>query len=105
MRQVIYIGNDNLIEADGLKDAAAAAVYLNVATLTATLQDANGAPVSGASNIALSYVANSNGKYQGNLEDTVVITDGTDYTLVLDAASGGLKGHWEIPCTARIRRS
>ncbi len=98
----IYISADNLVEWDGLKDASNGN-YLNSATVTFTLKDSAGTAVTGASAIAMTYVALSNGKYQGTLESTVSLTEGGKYWLEVTATSGTIVGFRRIECYATYR--
>lgn len=105
----VYIGNDNLLTVDALTNAATGA-YVNNATVTATLKDADGTNVSGQTwPLSLAYVSGSNGKYQGVLEDGLDLTEdnrATTHTCVIDIdAVGDQVGHFEIPMTATVRRS
>jgi hypothetical protein len=102
---VLYLANDNLVQIVGLQDVAAPATeYINSATVVCTIRDSAGNAVAGATNIPCQYQGGSNGIYNGVVEDTVTLVEGAYYTAVIDASSGGLKGHWEVPCRAAIRR-
>ena len=102
--EVLYIENDNLLELDGLQNAATDA-YVNGATVTVTLRDQEGTAVTGQTWPAtMYYVANSNGKYRATLEDVLSLTSRKRYTAEIDADGGaGLKGHWEFPLKALKR--
>ena len=101
----IYVGNDNLLTVDRLRDERdAAGTYISTGTVTAQLKDLAGANVGAA--ITLSYVTSSDGKWQGVIEDDVSITVGTKYVLHLDiAASSDRVAHIELPATALRRTS
>lgn len=101
----IYVANDNLLTVDLLRDERdAAGVYITTGTVSAQIKDMAGANVGGA--ITLSYVAASNGKWQGVIEDDVAIVANTRYVLHLDiAASSDRVAHLEIPATALRRTS
>ena len=79
---IFYVENDNDIVIDGFRKANPHG-YKNDAEFQFTLRDENGAAVSGASSVALSYVASSNGKYVGVLPGTVSIVDGQEYELTI----------------------
>lgn len=100
----LYKLNDNYIEIDGLSDGLDPTTYFNAATITATLKDSSGNNVTGATNISLSYVASSNGKYRGTVQETFNPSVGS-YTLHIDASQGGIVGHWEVPASVKIRKS
>lgn len=101
----IYKDNDNLIELDGLTNAATDA-YLNSATVTLTkIMDSLGATVTGDTfPKSMSYVAASNGKYQASVDKLLALTAGAAYTAVIDASYSGIDGHWEIPLLCGVRK-
>ncbi|MGH8626450.1 MAG: hypothetical protein ACREYC_14670 [Gammaproteobacteria bacterium] len=100
---VIYLANDNLLELQGLTNAASGA-YVNDATVTATVVDKNGANVAGGSwPLTLAYVAASNGKYRGTLQETLTLTEGQDYTAKVTVAGAGLTAFFEHPLRALKR--
>jgi len=103
--------NDQIIEIDGLQDAVTQAYYSS-ATVTATLVDQSGDAVPGFSDIPMSYVGGSNGKYRGLIEQTFNAPLGTGYTLQVKASVPGGAGVdaltdalWEIPCQVVARTS
>ncbi len=105
MPEVYLVGNDNLIEARGLKNAASDA-FINGATVTVTLVDSAGATVTGVDALAMDYVATSNGIYRATLKDTLTITKNQQYTAKITADGGAeLKGYWEIEVRSQIRDS
>lgn len=105
MSEVLYVDNDNLVEIDGLKDKTDD-TYINDATITATLTDADGTTVTGQTFPAsFSYVSESNGKYQLTLEDGLSLTAGAKYTLAISiSATGDLIGEVERHYIARLRK-
>ena len=81
---VLYVDNDMRLEVGSLRDLDG--VYLNAATVTATIYDALGVAVTGQSwPLTLAYVALSNGIYRGIIDDGADFVDGEDYTIVVDA--------------------
>ncbi len=104
MTDVVYQNNDNLIELDALTNPATGA-YVNDATVTLTaIRDSAGATVSGETfPKAMSYVASSSGKYRATVDKALAIVAGRHYTAVIDAVSGSLDGHWELPLACRLR--
>jgi len=102
----IYLLNDNLVVLDKLANEADGAA-INNATVTCTLKDSAGVNVAGQTwPLAMVYQVGSVGKYIGTLEDALSLADGAVFTAVIDADGGaGLKGHWEIPVKAKVRRS
>jgi hypothetical protein len=98
---ILYKKNDQWIEIDGLADGLTATL-IDGATVTATLHDSAGQPVSGLTAVALSFV--SSGVYRGQVNETFDPAVGT-YTLLLDATMGAYTGHWELKCKVKIRKS
>lgn len=100
-QKILYVGNDNAIVHDRTVGGCAGE-YVNDATLTAQVKDSEGSNVGSA--VPLDYVADSNGKYCGTLPDTLPLTAGDQYTVVIDGSSptaGNL--HREIPAVALVR--
>jgi hypothetical protein len=101
----LYKLNDQYVEIDGLAEALTGTVQNN-ATVSASLVDALGANVNGATNINLTFVASSNGKYRGLVANTFDPPVGVGYTLKLNVTTaGGLKMHMEIAAEVAIRTS
>jgi hypothetical protein len=105
MAKKIYRENDNLITVDGLRDITSSGDYLNSATVEANLYDGDGVLVTPSGGIALSYVADSDGKYEGVIQSTEDLELGQYYVLHIDAAEAGAVGHWEIEVEVKQRRS
>lgn len=101
---ILYIGNDNLLEIAGLKNELTG-LDLNGATVTVTLLDADGAEVGGEVwPKALDYVTGSDGIYRCTLPYTLSLTAGRRYTTQITADAGnGLRALWELECVARAR--
>lgn len=100
--KTIYIDNDMRLTLDELRDPDGA--YINTATVTVTLLDSAGEEVAGETwPISLSYVAESDGKYQGILDDAIELQNGENYTLAVDVVDGESKGHWELAVKAVTR--
>lgn len=95
----LHVGEDNLIEWLSMQDAADDS-YINDATVTATLKDPAGAAVTNASNISLSYVAGSNGDYQGVIPENAALVRRKEYFLEVTAVSAGRNGFRRIRCLA-----
>jgi len=101
--EIIWIANDNLLRLRGLKNTKTGA-YENSATVTARVVNAAGADVSGQSwPVTLTYVPSSNGDYDATLEDALVLTDETQYTVKVWAVASGLQGYWPLPLLAKDR--
>ena len=70
-------------------DLASDGSYVNDATVTMTLKDADDANVTGAVALTMPYVTGSNGQYQGvipyNLDWNAVAPAGSGYHLVITA--------------------
>ncbi len=85
---ILLYKNDNLIEVDELKDEVAG-TFLLTATVTAVLKDAAGATI--GSSITLTFVAGSDGKYQGNVPDDLAVSLGDRGTAEITADDGANK--------------
>jgi len=96
----LYLSEDNLIEWDALTDAADG-TFVNDATMTFTIKDTAEAALTGANGVSMSYVAASDGKYQGVAPSTVTYTDAATYYLEVTAASSGRDGFRRITCKAQ----
>jgi len=103
MAEILYIANDNLLRLSGLRNESTED-YVNNATVTVTLKDSGDSPVSGqAWPLTLVYVATTNGRYEGTLEETLVLVADASYTAEIDAVLVDLKAHWEFPLLAEVR--
>jgi len=100
----LFLDNDNYIKIEGLVDGLDPVSYFNGATVTATLLDSAGLPVTGVTDLPLTYVPASNGNYIGNVQETFAATAGS-YTLVIDADQGGIIGSWHIACKVKVRKN
>jgi len=83
----IFIGCDNLVEWDGAQNEADDS-YLNDATATFTLKTLAGVAV--VTDVAMSYVTDSDGVYQGTLQSTVSLTENAEYYVEVSLAQSGL---------------
>ena len=79
----LYLASTNVIKVSRLKDRVTGD-YLDNATLTAALFDADGSPVSGAEDIAFTFTAgvgSAPGHYYGAIPHTVALVAGDTYDL------------------------
>ena len=102
----LYINNDNLLSVENLKNAATG-VYINDATVSATLKNSSGVNVTGQSwPLTLTFVSSSNGVYRGTLEDGLVLNEGETYTAEITADAGADQiANWSISLPATKRTS
>lgn len=105
MADVIYKSSDNLLELDGLKNAATDA-YINDASVSVTLVDAGGTEVVGQTwPTTMIYVPLSSGKYRATMKDSLSLTEGGKYFGKITADGGtDLLGYWEFPVYAEVRK-
>jgi len=96
--EILYKDNGNLVALGnpdtglgGLKNVATDS-YVNDATVT-----------TGTTDLSMTYLGSSNGIYQVSVPDTVALTLGARYTIVIDASGGGEDAHFEIPAICRLR--
>lgn len=103
---VIYAGNDTLLEVSGLQDATTGD-FANAAMVTVALRDSTGANVAGVVwPLPLVYVPNSDGLYRVTLPGTLTLLPNAEYSAEVVADAGpGLRATWELPLVCRTRRS
>ncbi len=97
--EVLAINSDNLVRLDGLTNASSGA-YINNATVTFVLLDSNGATVTSGN---LTFVAASNGRYEGTISHTVSLTLNAFYTLQITSVGGGFQIYRQCQCIAKYR--
>ncbi len=103
-KQILYPKNDQILELNGLQDSETLA-YLNAATITGTLKNSAGEEVTGLIDVAFSYVTDSDGDYQAQVEGTTFDpTVGGGYILYVDGTQSGKDFHIEIPVTIKVRK-
>lgn len=102
--QILYVGNDMVLELDGLKDDVSGNAANN-ADVSVTLFDEQGAPVEGGTwPQSLVHVSGGNGLYRTTLPYTLTLTQGRRYTATVVADAGpGLHAEWEMEVMARHR--
>lgn len=84
-----------------LTDGITGAVITD-ATVVAQLEDAAGATVSGTTwPVTLSHV--SGGVYRAAVSHGVVLTEGTDYVVEIQADKSGNRATWRVPVIAQQR--
>lgn len=89
MSLTIFVNSDNCITWDAMKNVKTD-TFVNNATVTATLKDADEVDVTDAVDIPMPYVAASDGKYQGTLQQTVTLIVGRFYFWRLTATVGSI---------------
>jgi hypothetical protein len=100
----LLIGNDHTVTVTGLHDAITGD-YINTATVTVTITDKRGNVVTGQSMpLTLAYIADSNGNYQGNLEDGLNLTEDRYLVEVQAVGDGDLVALWHQWITACYRK-
>lgn len=87
----LYRMNDNIVTWDFMEDSLGN--FINNATVTMTLNDADGDAVTGVENLPMAYVTGSNGRYQGAISSNIGLTVGAAYTLEITAYSGDADGY------------
>lgn len=102
----VFVDNSNVVEVRGLAVAVNDS-YVNDATVTLTLKDADGQEVTGQTWPAtMTYVTATDGWYRGVIEHDVELEAGVTYYAHIDADAGGDGyGHWEYAFVAKTRRS
>ena len=97
----IYISVDHNMTLTGMNIAG---TYLNTATATYVLKDADGSTVSGGTG-TLSYVSASNGNYLGVIESTVtaLLTENARYWIEITFSQGSYQDFRRLPVRALYR--
>lgn len=90
---LLFINNDTIVELDTLVDASDG-TFVNDATVTADVDTLEGDSI--ASGISMAYVASSDGKYQGTIQDTLSLVVNQFYLITVTAIKAGTKGTWEL---------
>lgn len=103
VKVTLFIENDAFIEIDELHDGLVPATYFNAALVTATLKNRAGTVVDGVDGITLSYIAASNGKYRGAVQESFNPATGGGYKLEIVAIQAGVQGKWVLPAQVKIR--
>lgn len=103
MAEIAFLNNDNLLQLKGLQKNSDGS-YANTATVTANIKDAAGVLVTGAgSPLTLTYVAASNGVYQGTVPFAAAFADDTTYYAEITATQDALQGFWKLKFKACVR--
>lgn len=78
--------------------------FMNIALVNATLKDKDGNNVAGQSwPLRLNYLVDSDGMYQGILQDTLQLIENDTYLIIIDVDSEGLQAHTETELIALKR--
>lgn len=105
--QIAFVGNTNNLEINGLKSEIEGQ-FLNIATITVTIKDANGVDVAGEPwPQTMAYLPGSDGNYVLGLSRVLDFTNGAKYTAYIDADASDTSterfAHWQFPFTAQTR--
>jgi hypothetical protein len=85
-RIVLKRGNDQVVTLTGLRTTDPTPIYLNAATVKATLCDSKGQPLPDFSDVVMPYVDGSEGNYEWAIEaDAMMLPKSTEYSLILTA--------------------
>jgi len=100
MLAVIAIGSDNIVRLDRLKDASAE-VYVNSAVVSFRLKDAAGGTLQGPT--PMSFIAGSDGRYEGLIQDTLALVENAVYSIEVTAVHGSTVLFRRVSAVARYR--
>lgn len=104
MSLTMYPDNSQFVEGSGLKDLSVTpAAYINDATLTGTLYDANDNVVAGAENMPGQYQAGTNGNYRFFVDPVAFNPEQGTYSLVIDGTRAGARYHTTLAVTVKPR--
>lgn len=99
-----FVANTNVLDLTGLKEELTDA-YINNATVTVTIKDADGNNVTGETwPFTMNYVAASDGNYRAFVSEEIAFVPKTKYIAYIDADGGANRfGHWEFHFKALAR--
>ena len=90
MRVILRRGNDQVVTLQGLRTTKTG-VYLNEATVKATLMDSRNQIVQPFEEVTMNYVSGSNGDYEWLIEgETLLLKKNVEYSLEIKAEESGL---------------
>jgi hypothetical protein len=100
----VFVANTNVLEIIGLKSAVEG-TFVNDATVSVVVKDANGTPVAGQTwPTSLAYVTASSGDYRCILEHDLALENRQKYTAEISVEAGVERiGFWAYPFTAQTR--
>ena len=92
-RQPLYIDSDNVVIVGPVSDRLGllTATQIQNTTGTVTLYDADDNVVAGASNLAISIISGSGDRFYATIDDSISVTDGTNYYALATITSGGVQ--------------
>ena len=91
MRVVLKRGNDQVVTLVGLRTTDPVTVYLNAATVTATLYDSRGTVVEPFQDVPMPYVPESDGEYELAIAAaTSMLPKSVEYSLEIKAVQDDL---------------
>jgi hypothetical protein len=104
--KILYKKNSQSYRIVGLKDTSVSpSVYLNAATVTATLKDSSGASVAGFTDVSGLYTIGSNGIYDFPLDPELFDpSTGSGYVLIVSAVQNNKRWYVEAPIKIAVRR-
>lgn len=103
---ILYQDNTQQIRLYGLQDVSVSPpVFITTATITASLEDEDGNPVSNLQAIPLVFQTNSNGNYFGLVTSAFSAPVATNYKLIIDGDNSGSHLHMEILTEVRARNT
>jgi hypothetical protein len=94
--------NTQVITITGLQDIVSG-LYLDAATVTATLFDQYGNPDPILNEVVMAYLPGSNGNYQGTVPATFNPALGDGYTLQILADQANVQSLFSIPAKVQLR--
>lgn len=102
--QILYIANDHVLKLLGLTDGKTG-LPINNATVEATIVNHDNQPVAGITwPVELDYVVDSDGDYEGELDEEFQVSVTGIYYLRVEAETPpDIKGRWRVPLTVKER--
>jgi hypothetical protein len=105
-KQVFYQGNIQATTLEGLIDKRTGNFLNDWTNIVMTLVDDQGQQISGCVEIPMTYLAATNGNYQGVFGDNQFYPDvGTGYKLLVDGSNAGATLHLELAVEIKPRQN
>ena len=101
MQQYWWITSDNVVYVENLRNRITGSYYNSLETLTAQMYTSADEKL--GDEITASYVTASNGCYTITIPDTLAMTAGSDYYLIVTIIAGGMKLTRTIYRTASMK--
>ncbi len=107
MPHYLYVGSDNVILLESLKDPITN-TYINSGTITFTMEDEDGneLEIPGVTwPASMTYITGSDGQWYGEIPASWPLQEGKQYKVAVTIVSEGRTAYRKIPCLAKVGTS